>query len=178
MIRSITELKEAGVKIQKVKYSQLLDVTYEERVLKIPPLYIDDYKGTLFRNMMAFEKCHRHCHPDVTAYMFFFDGLINLAKDVGLLHYNEVLHHYLGSYKEVAKLVSTMCREIDKVVDESYLYMVANDTNSYFASSYAKVRARLVCHYFSSWLMGFSTVGAIFALYLTLVQTASGIASA
>jgi hypothetical protein len=81
-------------------------------------------------------------------------------------------------YKEVAKLVSTMCREIDRVVDESYLYMVANDTNSYFASSYAKVRAGLVRHYFSSWLVGFSTVGAIFALYLTLVQTASGIASA
>ncbi|XP_059437591.1 UPF0481 protein At3g47200-like [Corylus avellana] len=178
MIRSTTELKEAGVKIQRAKHSQLLDVTYEEGVLKIPPLYIDDYKGTLFRNMMAFEKCHCHCYPDVTTYMFFFDGLINSAKDVGLLHYNEVLHHSLGSYKEVAKHVSTMCKEIDRVVDESYLYMVANDTNSYFASIYAKIRAGLVRHYFSSWLVGFSTVGAIFVLYLTLVQTASGIAGA
>ncbi|XP_059437588.1 UPF0481 protein At3g47200-like [Corylus avellana] len=178
MIRSTTELKEAGVKIQRAKHSQLLDVTYEEGVLKIPPLYIDDYKGTLFRNMMAFEKCHRHCHPDVTTYMFFFDGLINSAKDVGLLHYKEVLQHSLGSNREVAKLVSTICREIDRVADESYLYMVADDANSYFASIYAKFRAGLVRHYFSSWLVGFSTMGAIFALYLTLVQTASGIASA
>ncbi|GLT54629.1 hypothetical protein SLA2020_278120 [Shorea laevis] len=128
--------------------------------------------------MMAFEKCHRDCRPDVTTYMFFFDGLVNSANDVGLLHYNEVLHHSLGSYKEVAKLVSTMCREIDRDADDSYLYMVADEANSYFSSSYAKVRAGLVRHYFSSWLVGFSTFGAIFALYLTLVQTASGIAGA
>jgi hypothetical protein len=86
--------------------------------------------------------------------------------------------HSLGSNKEVAKLVSTICREIDWVANESYLYMVADDANSYFASIYAKIRAGLVRHYFSSWLVGFSTMGAIFALYLTLVQTASGIASA
>jgi hypothetical protein len=178
MIRSTTELKESGVKIQRAKHSQLLDVTYEKGVLKIPPLYIDDYKGTLFRNMMAFEKCHRDCHPDVTTYMFFFDGLINSAKDVWLLHYNEVLQHSLGSNREAAKLVSTICREIDRVADESYLYMVVDDANSYFASSYARIRAGLVRHYFSSWLVGLSTMGAIFALYLTLVQTASGIASA
>jgi hypothetical protein len=178
MIRSTTELKEVGIKIQRAKHSQLLDVMYEERVLKIPPLYIDDYKGTLFRNMMAFEKCHRDCHPDVTTYMFFFDGLINSAKDVGLLHYKEVLQHSLGSNKEVAKLVSRICREIDRVQEESYLYMVVDDANSYFSSSYAKVRAGVVRHYFSSWLVGLSTAGAIFALYLTLVQTASGIAGA
>jgi hypothetical protein len=82
------------------------------RKLTIPPLYIDDHRATLFRNMLAFEKCHRLCHPDVTTYLFFFDGLINSAKDVGLLHYKGVLHHSLGNNREVAKLINNLCKEV------------------------------------------------------------------
>ncbi|KAB1222080.1 hypothetical protein CJ030_MR2G028801 [Morella rubra] len=176
MIRSITELKEAGIKVQKAKYSKLLDITYEEKVLKIPPLYIDDYKCTLFRNMVAFEKCHRSCNPDFTTYLFFFDGLINSSKDVGLLHYNEVLQHSLGSNREVAKIVNKICKEIDRDIDESYLYSVVDDANSFCGSFWATRRAALVRHYFSSWVVGISTLGALFALYLTLIQTTTGVA--
>ncbi|KAG2688031.1 hypothetical protein I3760_09G075000 [Carya illinoinensis] len=178
MIRSITELKQAGVKVQRAKHLKPLDITYEEGVLKIPPIYIDDYKGTVIRNMVAFEKCHHSCHPDVTAYLFFFDGLINSAKDVGLLYCDEVLHHSLGSNKEVAKLVNNICKEIDMDVDESYLFMVVDDANSFFGSPYGKARAGLVRHYFSSWVVGISTLGAVFAVYLTLIQTATGVAGA
>ncbi|KAB1222079.1 hypothetical protein CJ030_MR2G028802 [Morella rubra] len=176
MIPSMTELKEAGIKVQKARYPRLLDITCEEKVLKIPPLYLDDRKCTLFRNMVAFEKCHRSCHPDVTTYLFFFDALINSAKDVGLLHYNEVLHHSLGSNKEVARLVSKVCKEIDRDVDESYLFFVVHDANSFCNSFWAKKRAALARHYFSSWGVGVSTIGALFALYLTLIQTTTGVA--
>jgi hypothetical protein len=56
--------------------------------------------------------------------------------------------------------------------------MKVNKTNSYFNTWYARERAVLVHHYFSSWVVGISTIGALFALYLTLIQTASGVASA
>lgn len=185
MMRSISELKEVGVKITKAKNHQSpLDISFGKwklnmgKKLTIPPLYIDDRRGTLFRNMLAFEKCHQFCHPDVTSYLFFFDGLINSAKDVGLLHYKGILYHSLGSNREVAKLVNNLCKEVVPDNDESYLYKVVNNTNSYFNTWYARKRAVLVHHYFSSWLVGISTLGAIFALYLTLIQTASGVASA
>ncbi|KAK4551210.1 hypothetical protein RGQ29_032463 [Quercus rubra] len=103
---------------------------------------------------------------------------LNRAKDVGLLHYKGILYHSLGSNREVAKLVNNLCKEVVPDNDESYLYKVVNNTNSYFNTWYARKRAVLVHHYFSSWLVGISTLGAIFALYLTLIQTASGVASA
>ncbi|KAL0013599.1 hypothetical protein SO802_000668 [Lithocarpus litseifolius] len=184
MMRSVSELKEVGVKITTAKNHQSpLDISFGKwklnmgKKLTIPPLYIDDHRGTVFRNMLAFEKCHRFCHPDVTSYLFFFDGLINSAKDVGLLHYKGILYHSLGSSREVAKLVNNVCKEVVPDNDESYLYKVVNNSNSYFNTWYARKRAELVHHYFSSWLVVFSTLFAIFALYLTLIQTASGVAS-
>ncbi|XP_075635951.1 UPF0481 protein At3g47200-like [Castanea sativa] len=183
-MRSISELKEVGVKICTAKNQRTLDISFGKwklnmgKKLTIPPVYIDDHRGTLFRNMLAFEKCHRFCHPDVTSYLFFFDGLINSAKDVGLLHYKGILYHSLGSNREVAKLVNNLCKEVVPDNDESYLYKVVNNTNSYFNTGYARQRAGLVHHYFSSWVVGISTIGAILALYLTLIQTASGVAGA
>lgn len=106
-MRSFIALTEAGVIIEKGKDCPPLDVRSEGRELQIPPLCIDDYKGTLFRNMVAFEQCHRECRPDVTSYLFFFDGLINSADDVELLHHKEVIQHSLGSNKEVATLVNS-----------------------------------------------------------------------
>ncbi|MBA0787787.1 hypothetical protein Gotri_025167 [Gossypium trilobum] len=58
MVRSMTELMEAGVVIEKAVNCPPLDVSSEGRWLKVPPLYIDDHKGTLFRNMVAYEQCH------------------------------------------------------------------------------------------------------------------------
>lgn len=185
MMRSISELKEVGVKITPAKNHQSpLDISFGKwklnmgKKLVIPPLYIEDHRGTLFRNMMAYEKCHRFCRPDVTSYLFFFDGLINSAKDVGLLHYKGVLYHSLGSNRAVAKLVNNLCKEVVPDNDESYLYEVVNNTNSYFNTWYARERAVLVHHYLSSWVVGISTLGAIFAIYLSLIQTATGVASA
>ncbi|GLT45070.1 hypothetical protein SLA2020_189300 [Shorea laevis] len=132
-MRSATELGEAGFIIKKDK-ARLLHIDLEKgrlnkRVLKIPPLYIDDYKGTLFRNMVAFEQCHRECKPYVTSYLFFFDGLINSAEDVELLHHKKVIHHSLGRDKEVAKLVNSLCKEIAFDGYESYLQKFVADAN-------------------------------------------------
>ncbi|XP_021286542.1 UPF0481 protein At3g47200-like [Herrania umbratica] len=174
MMRSMTELMEAGVIIEKGVNCPPLDVRSEGRFLKIPPLYIDDYKGTLFRNLVAYEQCHPQCKPDVTSYLFFFDGLINSAHDVELLHHKGVLHHSLGNNKEVARLVNGLCKEIARDARESYLHEVVSDVNSYYDTIYARIRARLVHHYFSSWVVGISTFGAVIVLYLTLIQTGYG----
>ncbi|XP_017635519.2 UPF0481 protein At3g47200-like [Gossypium arboreum] len=171
MVRSITELMEAGVVIEKAVNCSPLDVRSQERWLKVPPLYIDDHKGTLFRNMVAYEQCHPKCKPYVTSFLFFFDGLINSAEDVGLLHHKGILHHCLGSNEEVAKLVNGLCKEIARDGRESYLCKVVHDMNTYCNGSYAWFRAGLVHHYFRSWVVGISTLGAIIVVYVSLIQT-------
>ncbi|XP_056163457.1 UPF0481 protein At3g47200-like [Syzygium oleosum] len=177
MIQSITELKEAGVMLKKSESDRALDVRSKGKVLTIPPLHIDDHRGTLFRNMVAFEQCHKNCKPDATAYLFFFNGLVNSANDVEILHYKGIVHHSLGSNKEAAKLVNKLCKEVDWDGEESYLHkVVCDDIDVYFKSTRAKLRARLVHYYFSNWVVGISTVAGLFALYLTLIQTGCGVA--
>ncbi|GKV24676.1 hypothetical protein SLEP1_g34260 [Rubroshorea leprosula] len=154
-MRSATELEKAGFIIKKGK-ARLLDIDLEKgwpnkRVLKIPPLYIDDYKGTLYRNMVAFEQCHRECKPYVTSYLFFIDGLINSAEDVELLHHKEVIHHSLGRDKEVADLVNSLCKEITYDGYESYLQKVVSDANSHYHSKFAQIRAKSGHHSSAAW---------------------------
>jgi len=177
MIHSVTELIEAGVKIKVDESKQLLNISFGKkwgfltRQLTIPPLYINDHRGTVFRNIVAFENCHKDCNPDVTTYLFFFNGLINSARDVSLLHYKGVLHHSLGNDNTVSELINNITKEIVLDKHKSYLYKVVNEANKYFASFYARNRASLVHHYLTSWVVGVSTIGSLMALYFTFIQS-------
>ncbi|KAG4160465.1 hypothetical protein ERO13_D02G239250v2 [Gossypium hirsutum] len=98
-------------------------------------------------NVVAYEQCHPKCKAYVTSYLFFFDGLIKSAEDVGLLHHKGVLRHCLGGNKEVAKLVNGLCKEIARDGRESYLCKVVHDMNTCCNGSYAWFRAGSVHHY-------------------------------
>ncbi|KDP30526.1 hypothetical protein JCGZ_15235 [Jatropha curcas] len=106
MIGSIRELKKAGMLIEKGKGLFPLDIHSEGRALVIPPLYIDDYKGTLFRNMVAFEQRHHGCKPQVSTYLVFLDKLINDVEDVEVLHKKQIIQYSSGSKKDVATLIN------------------------------------------------------------------------
>ncbi|XP_057756863.1 UPF0481 protein At3g47200-like [Arachis stenosperma] len=178
MIHTATELVESGVKIKTHDTPKLLDIRFGNKLLKklvkeltIPTLHISDHRGTVFRNMVAFEKCHKRCYPDVTTYMFFFNRLINSPKDVALLHHNGVLNHSLGCDEEVAEVINNIAKEILPDSSESYLYKAVNEANEYVGSRYAKKRASMVRNYFTSWVVGVTTAGAVFALAFTVIQT-------
>ncbi|KAK7329279.1 hypothetical protein VNO77_23434 [Canavalia gladiata] len=184
MIHSAKELKESGVKIKADENRELLDISFGRkwgivtRELTIPSLHISDHRGTVFRNIVAFEKCHKRCNPDVTTYMFFFNRLINSADDVTLLHHKGVLYHSLGNDERVADLINDITKEIAPDMNESYLHKVVNETNKYFDTRYAKTRSSLVRNYLTSWTVGISTLGAILALYFTFIQTICGFVDA
>ncbi|MED6206161.1 hypothetical protein PIB30_024324 [Stylosanthes scabra] len=179
MIYSATQLDEAGVKIKKRDTTSLLDISFGNKFmkrfvkeLKIPTLRILDHRATALRNMVAFEKCHNRCHADVTAYVFFFNRLINSSKDVDLLHQKGVVHHSLGCDEELAELINKIAKEIVPDSRESYLYRAVNEANEYVGDNrYAKMRASMVRNYFTSWVVGVTTAGAVFALVFTVIQT-------
>ena len=104
------------------------------REFTIPPLHISDHRGTVFRNIVAFEMCHKRCYPDMTTYIFFFYRLINSADDVALLHYKGVPNHSLGSNELVAELINNIAKEIVPDMNESYLHEMVNKANKYFGS--------------------------------------------
>ncbi|MBA0557219.1 hypothetical protein Golob_027261, partial [Gossypium lobatum] len=133
MVRSMTELMEAGVVIEKAVNCPPLDISSEGRWLKVPPLYI---------SMITREPCFETWWP-----------MNNAIPSANLMSHR--------SNKEVAKLLNGLCKEIAMDGRESYLCKVVHDMNTYCNGFYAWFRAGLVHHYFRSWVVGISTLGAI-----------------
>ncbi|XP_076906666.1 UPF0481 protein At3g47200-like [Bidens hawaiensis] len=171
MFRSVTDLKESGVKIKKAENCQPLDVSFKKGVLKIAPVSMDDYRFTLFRNMVAFEQCHFACRPHVTAYVFFLDRLINSAEDIKLLHYSGVMQHTLGGNKHAARLVNKLCKEVAGAADDSYLRDVLWKINCYCNDGWNQKRAKLKHEYFYNVWVSITTMAAVLIIYLTVFQT-------
>ncbi|CAI0401808.1 unnamed protein product [Linum tenue] len=164
MIRSVKELAKARMFVGKRKNNRPLDVQSDGNRLVIPPIYLEDGRGTLFRNMVAFEQCHGGCKPQVTAYVFFLNGLINCEEDVALLTRKGIIHHTLGSNREAADLVNALTKEVvGGDTRESYLQRVLVVANSYMSTTYAVMGAPLVDKYFGNWVMALSTLG--FCIY-------------
>ncbi|PWA35949.1 hypothetical protein CTI12_AA604750 [Artemisia annua] len=175
MFRSITELKESGIKLKKAEKCQPLDVSFEKGVLKIAPVSMDDHKFTLFRNMVAFEQCHFNCKPHVTAYIFFLDRLINSGEDIELLHYAGVVQHTLGGNKHAARLVNNLCKEVAGAGYDSYLQDVLQEINRYCDNLLHYSLAKLKHEYFHNIWVSLSTIAAIVLIYLTILQTVSAL---
>lgn len=83
-------------KRQKKEYEQIhiMDISFEDGVLTIPPFRIDDNFEAFARNLMAFEhfpmvntekKNEEHFNKYAIQHFAFLDGLISTEKDVSLL---------------------------------------------------------------------------------------------
>ncbi|KAL2921557.1 hypothetical protein RDABS01_013048 [Bienertia sinuspersici] len=73
--------------------------------------------------------------------------------------------------KEVAKLINKHCIKVEHVGQDSYLYVVIQDINSYSNNWLIKVKTRLKHDYFTNLWLAISTIAALLLLYLTLLQT-------
>ncbi|GMY13117.1 UPF0481 protein At3g47200-like [Fagus crenata] len=51
----VTSLVEAGIKFRRVESKSILDIKFNDGVLEIPPLLIQDTTETVFRNIISFE---------------------------------------------------------------------------------------------------------------------------
>ena len=175
LIHCVTELQEAGVGFKKRQDLDLLDIRFEDGVLKIPPLYIDDNTVPLFLNLVAYEQCDQDAKPFFTNFFMFLDSLINSHTDVEILHKNGIINHVLGSDKDVANLFNKLGREIIYDLDECYLSQQMKDVNDYCKKYYARKwhvwLTNLNRDYFSSPWAFLSLLAAIALLLLTTAQT-------
>ncbi|KAJ0754587.1 hypothetical protein HanPI659440_Chr00c08g0720471 [Helianthus annuus] len=148
MFRSVSDLKESGVKVKKAENCQPLDVSFKKGVLKIAPVSMDDYRFTLFRNMVAFEQCHFGCKPHVNS---------------------------LCGNKHAARLVNKLCKEVAGAADDSYLRDVLWEINCYCNDGWHQKRAKLKHEYFYNVWVSVATIAAILVIYLTILQTVWGL---
>ncbi|KAF7815017.1 UPF0481 protein [Senna tora] len=112
IIRSVVELRESGISFKLSVTPSLKDISFNNGILRLPSIIIDDYTESMFLNLMAFERLHVGAGNEVTSYIFFMDNIIHHDVDVAILHRKGIIVNALGSDKDVAKLFNTLARDV------------------------------------------------------------------
>ncbi|CAK9172973.1 unnamed protein product [Ilex paraguariensis] len=109
-IKCSTQLREVGVKFKKAtETSSLLDIEFENGIMKIPPLSIYDSTEVIFRNLVAFEQYNDINEPAyVTDYRKFLDCLINSPTDVEILRHCGIIDNWLGDDEAVSSMLNRL----------------------------------------------------------------------
>ncbi|OVA16507.1 Protein of unknown function DUF247 [Macleaya cordata] len=172
-IPSVTELKRAGVKFKKSSTrGSFLDIKFNDGVLEIPPVIIQDQTDSLLRNLIASEQCCDGHVTYMTSYAFFMDSLINSADDVGLLRNQGIITNYLGDDEDVSALFNKLCCEV--TLANFYYAELCDQVNIYYKTRWHKWRATLKRDYFHNPWAILSVIAAVVLLALTLTSTIFG----
>ncbi|KAL1565396.1 UPF0481 protein [Salvia divinorum] len=103
IIRSATELKEAGIRIKWSKSRSLKDITFRGGVLRLPRIMVDDALESLYLNLIAFERFHVGAGNDLTSDKAVAKLFNSLSRDITL--------DPESSLEQVHKQVSKYCQK-------------------------------------------------------------------
>ncbi|XP_078161181.1 UPF0481 protein At3g47200-like [Carex rostrata] len=171
VIPSATELKQKGLNFkQKNNPKHILDISFEDGVLKIPRLEITDDTKPIFANLLAFEHSkYGKKNKPFTRYVAFLDNLVNTPNDVTILQECEIIENWLGSEEEVTLFINNVTEYTDFDGDH-YLAELYTEVNRYIGLNFHKQRAKCIRDYFSSPCATISLIAASILLVLTFVQ--------
>ncbi|KAG5226361.1 UPF0481 protein [Salix suchowensis] len=166
---SAVMLRKAGVKFQATQDKCLVNITFDQGVLKIPRLEIDHCFERLVRNIMAMEQCLYERETYICSYIKFMDHLIDSAEDVGLLVRKGIIVHWLGNDAAVSNMINHFCENIgDKY---TYFHDISQEINAHYENRLNRMKASLLLIYFPNIWRGTATVAAAILLILTFIQT-------
>ncbi|KAF7849872.1 hypothetical protein BT93_L0188 [Corymbia citriodora subsp. variegata] len=170
IIRSATELNEAGIRFKTSKTSSLKDISFAGGKLKLPVIMVDDAFKSNFLNVMTFERLHIGAGTGVTSYVIFMDNIINDKQDVALLHTEGIIQNSIGSNEAVAELFNLLCKEVTLVSNNS-LESVQKEISKHCNKRWNMWRAYFNRTYFKNPWTILSLIAAIFLFALTIIQT-------
>lgn len=173
-ISSATEIQEAGIQFRKVEVmdDSLFDIKFENGVMEIPTLEIDDATETILQNLIAYEQCsHDINSKHILDYCKFLDSLINTSKDVELLRGRGIIDNWLGDDGVIATLMNKLGDGV--VLDDAQFYYseVFNKVNLHCSRRRNKWKAKLRHNYFNNPWAIISFLAAVVLLLLTFVQS-------
>ena len=147
----------------------MFDIKFNNGVMKIPFLKIEDQTESIFRNLITYEQYSQNNPQYFTEYMQFMDYLINSPKDVELLRRQGIIANWLGD----DEAVSTMFNKLGDCVTVSNLCyaQIFRDVNKHYRRRQNVWMAKLRHNYFNSpcWAL-ISVLAAAFLLMLALTQ--------
>ncbi|KAJ4722909.1 hypothetical protein OWV82_006340 [Melia azedarach] len=175
-MRCATELKESGIKFMRLKGDSLFDVKFENGIMKIPRLRIEDDTESFFRNLIVYEQFYPETSDPVIDYMKFMDCLVNSAKDVELLCQRKILHHSLGDDEAVASMFNRLGDSVT-LSSSSHYRKIFKDVNKHCSRRRKKWMANLRHNYFNTPWALISFLAAVLLVLLTLAQTVFSVLS-
>ncbi|KAG0485995.1 hypothetical protein HPP92_008090 [Vanilla planifolia] len=172
LMRSAMELNEAGITFMLSTSPAFTAIKFDSRrgILTLPQITVDDSTEFEILNMVALEHLHAASGSEVSSFVVFMDALLDSGKDVQLLHRHGVIHNGLGSDKDVAKLFSSMGREVI-VSHGGSLGWVQLQAENYCRRSWNRWRALLMHQYFRNPWSSISVFAATLIILLTIVST-------
>ncbi|CAL8136533.1 unnamed protein product [Prunus armeniaca] len=115
-IPSVTELLEIGVDFERTlnfTKPDLLDITFENGLMRIPPLCIGENGERFVRNLIAYELCApHHVNYYATSYAKLFSCLIKSTKDAEFLMAKGIIETQL-SKEDIACFFTRVCKDIE-----------------------------------------------------------------
>ncbi|KAF3341728.1 hypothetical protein FCM35_KLT00366 [Carex littledalei] len=170
-IPSVTELHEAGVRFKRKRNPRyLFDITFEDGVMEIPELYIDDLHCVLLANLLAFEQTSYGPREIVSHFVSFLDNLIDTKLDVSRLEYHHILINMIGSEAEAANYINQLGKwNLVEHSDEYKSFIIK--VQRYATSLWPRYRSTLMRDYFINPWTTISVIAAIILLGLTFCQT-------
>ncbi|KAL2932677.1 hypothetical protein RDABS01_015796 [Bienertia sinuspersici] len=167
----ISELYESGVTLKVDKDDKFLNINFENGVLHIPELMLENHTESQLRNLVAFEQCHYPRESFVVDYVLFLDSLIYDRKDVEVLVNHGIILNSPGSSEDVYRLFSNISKGTTYSRVTFYYADVCRSLNDYCGTPWNRWKAILRQDYFSNpWSM-ISTIAAVVLLFLTVIQT-------
>ncbi|KAL0385627.1 UNVERIFIED_CONTAM: hypothetical protein Sradi_2957000 [Sesamum radiatum] len=172
-IHSATELTNANVAFVNRKCDDLFNVEFEDGVMLMPPLTIEDRTECFFRNLIAYEQYFPNTtQPNfVTDYVTLLDSLINSSRDVEILSESGIIDNWLGDNEVVANIFNQLTLSITGPGEHFQYTKVFDNVNSHYKKRWNRAMATLRRDYFNSPWAYLSFFAALLALLLTVAQT-------
>ncbi|XP_022158990.1 UPF0481 protein At3g47200-like isoform X2 [Momordica charantia] len=169
---TVTELWEAGIVFKKaMRAKHIMDISFKDRVLQIPPLEIGDVFETYVRNLMAFEQYHNDGKYAIQ-YFLFLNGLISREQDVSLLVKANIITNCIGgNNQEVSTLFNDLCKDVIVRGDCNCFNHINEALHEHCGARWNKRMASLRRDYFNTPWAFISFVAAAFLILLTFLQT-------
>ncbi|KAH9740775.1 DUF862 domain-containing protein [Citrus sinensis] len=172
-IPSVKKLDQAGIKFKRGSSKDLLDIKFNEGILEIPFLRVDETTERLYRNVLAFE--NMHCYTGYfNDYILMMNYLVSTPKDAELLLQNEIIG--LGDTEAVPTVFRNLGKDCaiyyfhfqySAVLANLQAYCKSHKLKATFKQNYLTLKQ----NYCNTLWASISVIAAVILLLLTFIQT-------
>ena len=170
-LKSAKTLYASGVKFKLKKVvNTFLDITFENGVLQIPEIILDDFTSVVLLNCIAFEQFYGSLSTDITSYIMFMGCLVNSERDAAYLVQKGIIQNDLGTDDEVVQFFKRILKSYVFDVEKSYLADVVREVSKYSSCWFHVGWAKAKQNYASSPWIFLSKLAGLALLLLTIAQ--------